>query len=114
MNIIQKIKRKLDRCDSCWKKARYHFEYPALSEEDAKNPTFDYCCYDHAITSGFCIGCGYFCAGTESFDMSEVKGMCSDCVDEWNSELGIGEEYGDMDYYDDYAHDFSKKQPNTD
>jgi len=111
MKIIQKIKRKLDRCDSCWKKAHYHFEYPALSEEDAKKPTFEYCCYDHAIDSGFCTGCGYFCSGTEDFDFSKVKGMCGQCVEDLEYDLGIGEEYGDMEYYDDYAHDFSEKQP---
>lgn len=115
MKLIQKIKRKLDRCDSCWKKAEYHFEYPALSEEDAKKPTFDYCCYDHAITSGFCMGCGYFCSGTEDFDFSKVKGLCGQCVEDLEYDLGIeefpGECFGDMDYYDDYAHDFNEKQP---
>ena len=114
--MLRKIKRKLNRCDECWKKAEYHFEFPALSEEDAKNPTFNYCCYDHAINSGFCMGCGYFCAGTEDFDFSKVKGMCGQCVEDLEYDLGIhpdqldAEFYGSMDYYDDYGHDFEEKQ----
>lgn len=116
MSIIEKIKRKFDRCDSCWKKAEYHFEFPALSEEDAKKTIFEYCCYDHAVISGFCMGCGYFCSGIEDFDLSKVKGMCGQCVEELEYDMGIhpdqqGTYMGDYDYYDDYAHSFDEKQP---
>jgi len=109
MRIIIWIKRKLNRCDRCWKEATSHFSLPPMSEEDTEH--FYQYCYDHAVKSGFCLGCGGFFAGVESFDFSSHRGWCDDCHDEIESELGIGEEYGDMDYYDDYAHDFNEKQP---
>lgn len=111
MKIIKWIKRKLNICFDCWKKAGYHFEYPPMNLEDT-DLEVQYC-FEHAKKSGFCLGCGGFFAGVESFDFSEVEGFCSDCIDEINYELGWDpyDEYGDADYYDDYAHSFDERQP---
>ncbi len=111
--MLSKIKRILNRCDSCWREADFHFELHDVEyegEESKEVIHHFYNCYKHALKSGFCLGCGGFWAGVESFDFSKVKGYCSDCVDELEDELGIGECYGDYDYYDDYEHDFEEKQ----
>lgn len=95
-SILHYVKRKLNRCDHCWQEGKYKFSLPDLingKEEDL----FYYYCWEHALDSGFCCGCGGFCAGIESFDMSEIRGFCSQCVDEIKCELG---EYdGDIDDY---------------
>jgi hypothetical protein len=37
-----------------------------------------YYCGGHAREEGFCVGCGQFCAGIESFDSSR-SGLCEQC-----------------------------------
>ena len=107
MKIIERIKRKLNRCDDCWKEAIEHF---TLEPWDEDTPYHYHYCFKHALKSGFCVGCGGFFAGVESFDFSEHEGWCDDCYDDLKWDMGEGEEYGDMDYYDDYAHSFDEKQ----
>lgn len=129
--ILRKIKRLLNRCDDCycWRKARHHFILPDHAglervngkerkefEEKYNEKIEDYYyCYKHAENSGFCLGCGYFLAGTDSFDFSKCKGYCQECIDEINADLGYveypGEYMGEYDYYDNYTHNFDEKQP---
>jgi hypothetical protein len=39
-------------------------------------------CFEHAAENGFCYSCGIFCAGIESFDFGEYRGLCDICADE--------------------------------
>lgn len=64
-------------------------------------------CPDCIKDSGFCLGCGNYCAGMSSFDFSPLPGYCSDCRDEFDSEddedddddwgYGWGNEWDDDD-----------------
>ena len=110
MRLIKRIKRKLNRCDCCWKRATEHFVLEPWDEKLGAEIHYHYC-YNCALESGFCVGCGGFFAGAERFDFSDHQGWCDDCWDELKWDMGEGEEYGDMDYYDDYAHSFDEKQP---
>lgn len=44
-------------------------------------------CDQHVYEGGFCAGCGYFCAGFESFDFSK-SGLCESCEEELREEMG--------------------------
>lgn len=37
-------------------------------------------CDDHLDGSGFCLGCGLFSAGIESFDFGQYAGYCDNCA----------------------------------
>lgn len=54
-------------------------------------------CPDCIKDSGFCLGCGNYSAGIESFDFSDMPGYCSDCRDEIKS---MDDDYDDEDYFD--------------
>jgi hypothetical protein len=57
-------------------------------------------CPDCIKDSGFCLGCGNYCAGMESFDIfPKIKGYCSDCADEIESEFGEDEDDYDDNWY---------------
>lgn len=71
--------------------AKYHNQWAEGDDE------FEWLCDDHAIADGYCLGCRWFCAGTESYDFSPIKGYCHDCVEEIRYDAG---EYDD-DFYDD-------------
>lgn len=55
-------------------------------------------CPGCAADNGFCMICGYFCAGTEDYDFSPIKGVCGECVDDLRYETG---EYDEPDEYFD-------------
>ncbi|OGU61661.1 MAG: hypothetical protein A2V66_15580 [Ignavibacteria bacterium RBG_13_36_8] len=112
MKIYKKIKQKLGLCNLCWRRAQYHFELEEYFKKGNKEFLFSgrvrtikfQYCYKHAETSGFCLGCGYFLAGTEAFDSSTIKGYCQECIDEINYDLGVpdpNEEY-DPEYIPEY------------
>lgn len=42
-------------------------------------PVFDYYCSAHATKAGYCVGCGGFYGGIESF---ELEGMCENCIED--------------------------------
>lgn len=50
-------------------------------------------CPDCMPDSGYCMRCGQYCAGIQSFDFSEMPGYCSDCVDEMKMEDKDEEEF---------------------
>lgn len=118
MTLIEKIKRKLGRCDDCWRKAEYHFELHDVEyfgDEPTEVVIHFHNCFKHAEISGFCLGCGGFWGGVESFG-SKIKAYCSDCAEELEYDMGIhedqfGEYYGPFEDYDDYGRDFSEKSP---
>jgi hypothetical protein len=66
----------------------------AYSLPDEDEPS--YYCGGHARQEGFCVGCGHFCAGIESFDFSR-SGLCDQCEDE----LGDDDDDDEEDWMDD-------------
>lgn len=66
-----------------------------LPESDFGKPD-EFFCAAHARENGYCVSCGVFSAGIESFEVSRT-GLCEHCEDELRCELG---EYDD-DEYDD-------------
>lgn len=70
-----------DACDNCGKRTDglTTCTYPSDGSETKL-------CPDCMEDVGFCLRCGNFCAGIESFDFSEMEGYCRDCVDEIKSE----------------------------
>ena len=88
----------------CTKNAQ-EYTYPII--EDDQDPETVTLCDDHASKAGFCIGCGYFCAGIESYDFPEspfLRGLCEVCAEasKWDCPSFWGleddEEY-EADYY---------------
>lgn len=60
-------------CDKCGGNDHVEeYQYPDGHNEDL--------CYDCGLATGFCVGCGSFCAGIESFDFSPVMGYCYECI----------------------------------
>lgn len=58
-------------------------------------------CSEHARKNGFCMGCGTFCAGLESFDFGRHPGFCDTCQDEIDANDRNGQEeedYAEGDY----------------
>lgn len=54
-----------------------------------------YFCYEHLGAAGFCLGCGGFYGGVESFHFGDPAHLCDDCRhdpeitgrdDEWEDE----------------------------
>jgi hypothetical protein len=41
--------------------------------------TVEFFCPSHAKQHGYCMGCGNFCAGIESFDFAKPAGFCDHC-----------------------------------
>lgn len=63
-------------------------------------------CPDCMVKDGnYCLGCGNFCAGTESFDFSEIEGYCELCVDEINSNSAEDDNEDEEDS-DDFDHPY--------
>ena len=55
---------------------------------------------DDCAKECWCLGCGYFMAGIESFDFSSVQGWCTDCLAEIDDD-GDYDEWTFDDYDDD-------------
>ena len=73
------------------------YRYP--SEEYNLPSETGFYCLSHAKGAGFCIGCGRFWGGVESFDFGD-SGICDDCqrLEEEEYEL-YEEEYDPSDPY---------------
>lgn len=63
-------------------------------DEDGKDVS-EWLCIEHAIEAGFCYICGHFSAGMESYDFSQLEGVCGECVDMLRSETGEDDDYDD-------------------
>lgn len=76
-----------DACDDCGKRTDGLMTcYFAHDDSTTK------LCPDCIKDSGFCLRCGHYCAGMQSFDFSDMPGYCSDCRDEIQSEFEDDEE----------------------
>lgn len=68
---------------------------PCYLSDDPDTP-YEYRCWQHIWDSGFCVACGQFWAGIESFDFRRSQ-LCDNCAgDDWV-------EYGDDDWGESYA-----------
>jgi hypothetical protein len=65
--------------------------------KESKEIRFDYCS-EHASGNGFCWGCGLLWAGVEDFDFNNPSGLCGNCRDEIEDEIGVNDdEPGDFE-----------------
>lgn len=99
-NLIETIKYHLHICmeKGCWKHGDDitpcylpNYEVDEEGWRD-KEPDFYYCAH-HAKHAGFCICCGEFWAGIESFDF-EHPGYCDNCHDQMEADF---REWDDLD-----------------
>lgn len=59
-------------------------------------------CEKHAPQVGFCVGCGVFAGGLESFEFApKVRGYCETCGDAIASEVDLEDE-DDQDLEDEW------------
>jgi hypothetical protein len=70
-----------DACEDCGKRSDGLMTCFFVDGERTK------LCPDCIKDSGFCLRCGNYCAGMESFDFSDMPGYCRDCVVEIESEF---------------------------
>ncbi len=94
------IKYNLGRCQhpGCWRKGT-----PCYLEGYNEEPDYYYC-NEHIASEGFCSICGQFWAGCESFDFSPVRGVCENCIVEFDDEFYEPKDefdYGDYGYFED-------------
>lgn len=96
---LLRVKYRLHRCmePGCWQPGDSCF-YPDY--EDIDRPD-EYICWEHKEHSGFCMGCGMFWGGIESFEFLH-PGWCDNCWHEIDDSWEY--EYED-DYYDDWYFD---------
>lgn len=59
-------------------------------QTDSPEPDYWYC-PKHAHENGFCVSCGQFWAGVESFDFNNPAGLCDNCRDQWEADTGVFE-----------------------
>lgn len=59
------------------------------------------CCAACAGQDGFCVGCGFYMAGSEADEHSGVSGLCYECVQELRQELGEYKDHDLSSFYDE-------------
>lgn len=72
------------------------FGNPCWLPDDIYSRPSEHFCAAHMYDQGYCVGCGQFWAGIESFDFSRT-GLCDNC--EWSERL-------DDDHSDYWEDDF--------
>lgn len=82
-------------CDMCGKNS----DGLMLCTYSDGDPDDEYICPDCIKDSGFCMSCGVFSAGIESFDFSDMPGYCENCRDEIRSDFGEDEPENDDPHY---------------
>lgn len=94
--FVRWLKEKLHRCqrEGCWKKGNPCY-YPPHGEPDDDVPVW--VCCEHMKVEGFCVGCGGFWAGVESFDFG--PGWCDNCAPEWEEPFDEDYDNADEEYY---------------
>jgi hypothetical protein len=75
-----------DACDQCGKRTDGLMTCHYVHDDSTTK-----LCPDCIEGSGFCKGCGYYSAGLQSFDFSDIPGYCSDCRTQ------IQDDYDDID-----------------
>jgi hypothetical protein len=82
-----------DACDGCGKRTDGLMTC-TYSHDDSTTKL----CPDCIKDSGFCLGCGHYCSGMESFDVfTDIPGYCLDCRHEIKSDAG--EDDDEDDYF---------------
>lgn len=66
---------------------------------DGKEQPSEYLCWEHISGSGYCVGCGAFWAGVDSFEMSRSQ-LCDNCECEHDDDYGRAFYADDEDYFD--------------
>lgn len=61
-------------------------------------------CEEHARRAGFCVGCGGFWGGVESFEFSRYPGYCEECSWEFDRMAAWSDEPDDDWGYDPWEH----------
>lgn len=56
-------------------------------EEDEMKEKEQILCYEHAADAGFCIRCGGFFGGVESYHFTGLDGYCSECSEVIKQEI---------------------------
>ena len=84
--------------ENCNEEAEVECSLPAF--EEGEEDLVEHLCIKHAEESGFCICCGNFWAGCESYDFSPIKGVCENCICEFE-EPERDEDCLDYGYLDD-------------
>jgi hypothetical protein len=89
------------KCDNCGKLS----ECTTTCEFPSDNSSIELCPQCLKDDGSFCLSCGQFCSGIESFDFIH-PGYCDTCWDEIESETGWGEEENEWDDDDEeFPHD---------
>lgn len=83
--------------DGCNEEATVICSLPSF--EEGKEDLTEHLCVKHAEESGYCIYCGGFWAGCESYDFSSIKGVCENCICEFEEP----EPEDDYLEYDDFS-----------
>jgi hypothetical protein len=75
--------------EQCWEPGCDERGFGCWLPDDWETPN-GYYCGEHAVTNGFCAGCGYFSAGLEAFDFG--NGLCEQC----RSDIGDDDPDGEI------------------
>lgn len=96
--------RSLRPSDECDMSGCHRSNLPCFLPDDLDRPS-EYLCAEHAHQAGYCIGCGQFSAGIESFDFRvRYQGYCDNCAHqmEGEDERELRDLRGDdWDYFDE-------------
>lgn len=101
---MNKINHKQILCQepNCYREGSVHCTL--IDPENDEDVHLNYC-PDHAYDNGFCMGCGEFWGGIESFDFSPIKGFCENCVEDIMASVdnnGHDQPFEqEFEYYDD-------------
>lgn len=100
--------------DGCTSKATREYEYPVFESVEGKTVVATaWICNEHVADEGFCINCGGFWAGVESYDFSRIKGVCENCIHEFDDDSE--NEFDDGDDWDEYPESwYDAKSPISD
>lgn len=85
------------KCAEAGCKSRSTSEYEYPTPNDDGSPDTVWLCDEHAEGYGFCYLCGGFWAGVESFDFSRIKGVCENCIVEFD------DPDDDLDEFNEFA-----------
>jgi hypothetical protein len=89
--------------DGCHEEASVKCYLPAM--EEGEEDLSENLCAEHAAKRGYCICCGNFWAGCSSYDFSRIKGVCENCIVEFENpeeekdEFDIPPDFDDDEFY---------------
>jgi len=87
------------QCDNCKKDFDQEVMLKCyLPDDESNEDIIEYLCPKCNNGNSYCMACGRFCAGMESFTFGRHPGYCDDCADEIDSAAADDE---DWESYDD-------------